>query len=249
MSVNVLVVEDESIVRKDIEQTLKGLGYQVVSTVDNGEDAIEAASKYRPDVILMDIMLKGDLNGIAAAEEIKRTVDVPILFLTAYADRGTLSEAKLAEPHGYILKPFKDVDLQTGVEMALHKFGKEQEAKMENDFLRSVAEHKESAEYIFVKHRSKLVKVDINDLLFIEALKDYVVVHTPEHSYTIHSTMKDVEHKLNERRFMRVHRSYIVNLDAVESIKYSMIHVRDMEKEIPVGGSYKDALAGRINLL
>jgi DNA-binding LytR/AlgR family response regulator len=249
MSVNILVTEDESIVRKDIEQTLKGLGYQVVASVDNGEDAIEAAAKYRPDVILMDIMLKGDLNGIATAEEIKRITDVPIIFLTAYADRNTLSEAKLAEPHGYILKPFKDVDLQTSIEMALHKFAKEQEAKMENEFLRSVAEHKESAEYIFVKHRSKLVKVSIDDLLFVEALKDYVVVHTPEHSYTIHSTMKDVERKLNERRFMRVHRSYIVNLDQVESIKYSMIHVRAMDKEIPVGGSYKEMLASRINLL
>ena len=136
MSVNILVTEDESIVRKDIEQTLKGLGYQVVASVDNGEDAIEAAAKYRPDVILMDIMLKGDLNGIATAEEIKRITDVPIIFLTAYADRNTLSEAKLAEPHGYILKPFKDVDLQTSIEMALHKFAKEQEAKMENEFLR-----------------------------------------------------------------------------------------------------------------
>ncbi|MDA8696059.1 LytTR family transcriptional regulator [Flavobacteriales bacterium] len=93
------------------------------------------------------------------------------------------------------------------------------------------------------------MKIDHNDLLFIEALKDYVVVHTPEQSFTIHSTMKDVENKLSERRFMRVHRSYIVNLDAIHSIKYSMIQVRDMEKEIPIGGSYKDLLASRINLL
>ena len=249
MSINILVTEDESIVRKDIEQTLEKIGYNVVATADNGEDAIDLAVRHRPDVVLMDIMLKGDMNGIAAAEEIKRTLDVPIIFLTAYADRSTLGEAKLAEPHGYILKPFKDVDLQTSIEMALHKFAKEQEARLENEFLRNMAEHKETAEYLFVKNRSRLMKIDYDELLFIEALKAYVVVHTPEQSFTIHSTMKDVENKLNERRFMRVHRSYIVNLDAIHSIKYSMIQVKGMEKEIPIGGSYKDILASRINLL
>jgi DNA-binding LytR/AlgR family response regulator len=87
------------------------------------------------------------------------------------------------------------------------------------------------------------------DLLFVEALKDYVVVHTREESYTIHSTMKEVERKLDDRLFVRVHRSFIVNLQAIDSIKYAMITMEGMEKEIPVGGSYKDLLASRINLL
>ena len=100
-----------------------------------------------------------------------------------------------------------------------------------------------------MKNRSRLIRVKNDDLLFVEALKDYVVVHTTTESYTIHSTMKDVEAKLSGPDFMRVHRSYIVNIEAIESIKYSMITIRGMEKEIPVGGSYKDALAQRINLL
>ena len=90
---------------------------------------------------------------------------------------------------------------------------------------------RETAEYLFVKNRSRLMKIDYDELLFIEALKDYVVVHTPEQSFTIHSTMKDVENKLNERRFMRVHRSYIVNLDAIHSIKYSMIESREWRRK------------------
>ena len=87
------------------------------------------------------------------------------------------------------------------------------------------------------------------DLLFVEALKDYVVIHTRNESYTIHSTMKEIERKLSDRRFMRVHRSYIVNLNSIHSIKYSNITMDGLEKEIPVGGSYKDSLANRINLL
>jgi len=249
MPINILVTEDESIVRKDIERCLINLGYNVIASADNGEDAIELALKHKPDLALMDIMIKGDMNGIAAAEEIKRNLDIPVVFLTAYADENTLNEAKLAEPHGYILKPFKDVDIQTAIEMALHKHGKEQELKLESDFLRSLAEHKQDADVIFVKNRSRLIRVKHEDLLFVEALKDYVVVHTREESYTIHSTMKEVERKLDERLFVRVHRSFIVNLQAIDSIKYAMITMEGMEKEIPVGGSYKDLLASRINLL
>lgn len=249
MPINILVTEDESIVRKDIERCLVNLGYNVIASADNGEDAIELALKHKPDLALMDIMIKGDMNGIAAAEEIKRNLDIPVVFLTAYADENTLNEAKLAEPHGYILKPFKDVDIQTAIEMALHKHGKEQELKLESDFLRSLAEHKQDADVIFVKNRSRLIRVKHEDLLFVEALKDYVVVHTRMESYTIHSTMKEVERKLDERLFVRVHRSYIVNLQAIDSIKYAMITMEGMDKEIPVGGSYKDLLASRINLL
>jgi two-component system, LytTR family, response regulator LytT len=249
MPINILVTEDESIVRKDIERCLRVLGYNVVATADNGEEAIALALKHKPDLALMDIMIKGEMNGIAAAEEIKRNMDIPVVFLTAYADENTLGEAKLAEPHGYVLKPFKDVDIQTAVEMALHKHGKEQEMKQESDFLRSLAEHKTDAEVIFVKNRSRLVRVKHEDLLFVEALKDYVVVHTREESYTIHSTMKEVERKLNDQIFVRVHRSFIVNLNAIESIKYALITINGIEKEIPVGGSYKDVLANRINLL
>lgn len=249
MPINILVTEDESIVRKDIERCLGNLGYNVIASADNGEDAISLAMKHKPDLALMDIMIKGDMNGIAAAEEIKRNMDIPVVFLTAYADESTLNDAKMAEPHGYILKPFKDVDIQTAIEMALHKHGKEREIKQETDFLRSLTEHKEDSDVIFVKNRSRLVRVKNEDLLFVEALKDYVVVHTKEESYTIHSTMKDVETKLVGSDFLRVHRSFIVNIEAIESIKYAMISIKGMDKEIPVGGSYKDSLASRINLL
>ena len=249
MAIDILVTEDESIVRKDIERCLNKLGYNVVATADNGDKAIELAKKHKPDLALMDIMIKGDMTGIEAAGEIKKYMDIPVVFLTAYADENTLSKAKHAEPHGYILKPFKEVDIQTAVEMALHKHGKELELKNEADFLRTMAEHKEDAEVIFVKNRSRLILVKQEDLLFVEALKDYVVVHTRDEAYTIHSTMKEVERKLSDPRFIRIHRSYIVNLHAIESMKHGNITVEGIEKEIPVGGSYKDTLASRINLL
>lgn len=248
--INVLVVEDESIVSKDIQHSLKKLGYNVVGASSTGEKAIELAGEERPDIILMDIMLKGEMNGIEAAEKIKEQYSIPIVFLTAYADESTLSKAKITEPYGYILKPFKEIDLHTTIEMAVYKHGKEQEMVKERDLLFSLVENKEgSGDYIFVKSNSKLVKLNNTDIYYIEALKDYVVIHTDKVRYTIHSTMKDIANKLSKDEFLRVHRSYIVRLDKIATIEYPNLTLEKVEKVIPIGGSYRDDLNERINLV
>lgn len=249
MAINILVVEDESIVRKDIERSLTKLGYNVVAQADTGEKAIDLARENRPDIALMDIMLKGEMSGIEAADSIKKIIDIPVIFLTAYADEATLAKAKITEPHGYILKPFKEIDLQTTIEMALHKHKKEQEIKVENELLKSLTSFKNTADYLFVKHHSKLVKLNTSEIYYVEALKDYVQIITKDAKYTIHATMKDVEKKLPEKVFQRVHRSFIINMDLLESIVGSNVVMKDIQKEIPVGGNYRDELGERINVL
>jgi len=253
MPVRIMVVEDESIVRKDIEKSLEKLGYLVVGTADTGQKAIETALEVKPDLILMDIMLKGPQTGIEAAEVIKNNMDVPVIFLTAYADEATLSKAKITEPHGYILKPFKEIDLHTTVEMAVHKHKKEKQVKDENDFLRKLASFKETADYLFVKHKGRLVRVKKEDIILVQALKDYVTVITEKgnekEKFTIHATMKDIESKLPDRIFLRTHRSYIVNMERINAIDNYNIILKGFPEPVPVGGAYKDALAERINLL
>ena len=246
--INVLVVEDESIVSKDIQHSLKKLGYNVVGASATGEKAIELANSEHPDIVLMDIMLKGEMNGIEAADRIKKDLSIPIIFLTAYADELTLSKAKVTQPYGYILKPFKEIDLHTTIEMAIYKHGKEQEVVKERDLLYSIIENKEeSKDHIFVKSNSKLVKLKTTDVFYIEALKDYVVIHTNDKRYTIHSTMKDIEQKMGKEEFLRVHRSYIVRLDKIATIEQPNLTLENVEKLIPIGGSYKDALTKKIN--
>ena len=122
--VNVLVVEDESIVSKDIQYSLKKIGYNVIGAAPTGERAVELAEELNPDIILMDIMLKGKITGIEASAQIKEKLNIPVIFLTAYADENTLSKAKITEPYAYIIKPFKEIDLHTSIEMALYKHGK-----------------------------------------------------------------------------------------------------------------------------
>lgn len=249
MAINILVVEDESIVRKDIERSLIKMGYNVVAQADNGEKAIELAIEHKPEIALMDIMLKGDMTGIEAASKIKEIIDIPVIFLTAYADEATLAKAKITEPHGYILKPFKEIDLHTTIEMAMHKHKKELELKVENDLLKSLTAYKSDAEYLFVKHHSRLVKLNTTDIYFVEALKDYVQVVTKDQKYTIHATMKDVEKKMPSSQFQRVHRSFIVSLDKIEAIVGGNVVIQDIGKEISVGGNYRDELGKRINVL
>ncbi len=244
--INVLVVEDESIVSKDIQHSLKKLGYNVVGASSTGEKAIELAGAETPDVVLMDIMLKGDMNGIEAAQQIKERYSIPVIFLTAYADEATLSKAKITEPYGYVLKPFKEIDLHTTIEMAIYKHSKEQEVMKERDLLFSLVENKEGNDFIFVKSNSKLVKLKTNEIFYIEALKDYVVIHMEDARYTIHSTMKDIEAKMGQDDFIRVHRSYIVRVDKIATIEYPNLTLEKIEKVIPIGGSYRDDLNQKI---
>ena len=248
--INILVVEDESIVSKDIQHSLKKIGYNIVGAASTGEKAIELALSEKPDLILMDIMLKGSMNGIEAADIIKKEMSIPVIFLTAYADESTLAKAKITEPYGYILKPFKEIDIQTSVEMAMYKHKKEQEIIKERDLLYSLVQNKEkNYNFIFVKSNSKLIKINCKDICFIEALKDYVVINTNETRYTIHSTMKDIELKMGTVDFIRIHRSFIVRLDKIVSIEYPNLTLENDKKSIPIGGSYRDDLNAKIKLL
>jgi len=247
--INVLVVEDESIVSKDIQYSLKKLGYNVVGVAATGQKAIELCGEKLPDIILMDIMLKGDINGIEASTRIKEVYNIPVIFLTAYADENTLSKAKVTEPYAYIIKPFKEIDLHTSIEMAFYKHSKELEILKERDMLYNIVENKENKEFIFVKSKSRLIKLNTKDIFFIEALKDYVVINTLNKRYTIHSTMKEIERKMPQDFFLRVHRSYIVRLDKIAQIEQPNLILEENNKIIPIGGSYKEELIKRINLI
>ena len=247
--VNILVVEDESIVAKDIEHSLKKLGYNVVGMASTGDRAIELSSETTPDLVLMDIMLKGDMSGIEAAQRIRENQQIPVIYLTAYADESTLSKAKVTEPYGYIIKPFKEIDIHTSIEMALYKHGKESEMRKERDMLFSIVDNQSGRDIIFVKSNSRLVKLKAEDIYFVEALKDYVVINTLGSRYTIHSTMKQIQRKLSSKDFIRVHRSFIVRLDKIATIEQPNLVLENIKKIIPIGGSYKDELQGKINLV
>jgi len=124
----ILVVEDEGIVATGIRNMLKSLGYAVPAVASSGKEALKKAAETHPDLVLMDIVLEGDMDGIQAAEQIRARFNVPVVYLTAYADDATVQRAKMTAPYGYLLKPFNERELHAAVEMALYKYMMEREA-------------------------------------------------------------------------------------------------------------------------
>ncbi|MCX6567356.1 MAG: HD domain-containing protein [Candidatus Aminicenantes bacterium] len=137
-NLQIVVVEDESLVAKDIVNMVRGLGYSVPAVVSTGEEAIVVAEKTRPDIILMDIVLKGRIDGIEAAQHIWENLSIPVVYLTAFADEATLQRAKVTEPFGYILKPFDERELQTTIEMAFYKAQMEKKLRERERWLSTI---------------------------------------------------------------------------------------------------------------
>jgi CheY-like chemotaxis protein len=117
----IMVVEDDVIIASLIESRLKKIGYAVSGIFDSGEDAIAGAVKFMPDLVLMDIRLRGEIDGIDAASEITSRLDIPCVYLTSYSDRDTIERAKATSPAGFILKPFTDDALRSTIEIAFSR--------------------------------------------------------------------------------------------------------------------------------
>lgn len=176
-NVKLMIVEDEEIVAFDIEITLKDLGYEVCAVVASGEEAIASAAINYPDLVLMDIMLKGSMDGIQTAEEIHKRFNIPVVYLTAYGDFMTVERAKASEPFGYIIKPFEEQELHTAVAIALSRHDAEKrirqalEKEKERNKLKS----------LFVAHASHEFRTPLSTIrasielleLYCQELLDY----------------------------------------------------------------------------
>jgi PAS domain S-box-containing protein len=134
--ISVLIVEDEVIVAQNLASKLEKLGYTVTGTAINGHEAVAMALAHRPQLVLMDIKLQGELDGIATVEKIKKHLDVPVIYLTAHSDPNTLSRAKISKPYGYVLKPFDERDLATQIELALYKHEADRRVREQREWLR-----------------------------------------------------------------------------------------------------------------
>lgn len=124
--IQILVVEDERIIALNVKESLESLGYKVVGIASSGEKAVAKATELRPNLVLMDIRLKGNMDGIQAAEKIWERLSIPVIYVTGHSDRGTLDRAKITAPFGYILKPVKDQELAVAIEIALQRYEREQ---------------------------------------------------------------------------------------------------------------------------
>jgi PAS domain S-box-containing protein len=129
-----MIVEDDFVIAKVLAESLQELGYQVAGIVSTGEEAVERAAKVHPDLVLMDIRLKGEMDGIEAGEQISGDLHIPLVYLTAYSDERTVERAKITEPYGYLIKPFTDTELKTTLEMAIYKHRRERREREKGEW-------------------------------------------------------------------------------------------------------------------
>ncbi|HPE76387.1 MAG TPA: response regulator [Draconibacterium sp.] len=239
----ILIVEDEILVATDIQESLESLGYTVQNSVDTGLKAIQAVEKELPDLVLMDINLKGEMTGIEAAKTINQKHDVPIIYLTANADIDTVNKAKVALPYGYIIKPFTDKDLQTNIEIAIFKFGNDLKLKMESEQFNTFFDLKDHGKNQIIVHGSQgLEKINIDDVYFIEKSDENSIIHLAFDEVVTSKSFDELMELFPKKKFIQVSKHFVINTSKVFAVKYPEVIIADKMSVISVDEEYKELI-------
>jgi DNA-binding LytR/AlgR family response regulator len=244
-NIRILIVEDEFIIAEDLKLQLEKLGYSVTGIAKSYEKALSLISENEPDLLLVDIKLKGDKDGIDLVTTVQEKHDFPFIFLTSHADKNTVERAKKVHPNGYLIKPFEREDLYTSIEIAFANYVKEKAGEQESRKL----EEEQSAileDSIFVKKDHLLIKIRFDELEWVMAERNYLELHCGGKKFLIRSTLHDFLEKLPSNLFYQVHRSYAINLKHISAIEYNIVRLGN--QEIPLGRSYADTLKEKLKI-
>jgi DNA-binding LytR/AlgR family response regulator len=236
----ILIVEDEMLIAANIAMQLETIGYEVIGIIPKGREAINAVKSDKPDLVLMDINLKGDMDGIEAATQMQLDGPIPIIYLSANTDDSHFNRAKATNPYAFLSKPFKKLDLKNAIELASDRIlAEKNEPREENSQL--VLDDR-----IFVKQNDIMYKILIADILYLEADRNYCQVYTKEKNYLLVNTLKNMEDKL-PNTFQRIHRSYIVNLNHVNEFNHNNLTVGN--KILPMSKELRTELMNRLKMV
>lgn len=238
--INILVVEDDPIIAEDLKYILMDLGYTVSGPAENASHALKEIKRKKPDICLLDVHLGSEVNGIQLARMIRDEYDVPFIFLTAFNDNDTIQKIKETGALGYLVKPVNEKNLHSSIELA---FANYQNTRITN----KDQQLKEPRESIFIKLKDRLAKFNLADIDYFEAFDNYAFLYSNSEKHILSSSLKQIEDKLSDDQFIRVHRSYIVNLQKIDGIGYQHLNVG--EKEIPIGKTFREALLAKIDTL
>lgn len=243
---NVLIVEDEPNYADTLEMFVDELGYNITGIADEGQKALKLFRSNPPDIVLLDINIVGELSGIDLARLFQADRPTPIIFITSFDDKETFNKAKETGPSAYLIKPFDPDQLERSMELATARaFGQNQEEDVFEQEKNVVI----ASEFFFVKERNKLVKLMIEDILWVSVEDKYCILHTTEKKFVIRLSLKELAEKLNPQQFVQTHRSYIANIKKVDDIDLSQFTISIGGDEIPLGKSYKDNLTYRLQML
>lgn len=245
--VNLLIVEDDIILANDIAIRLAVLNFHSIGIAPNVDKAIELLNETQSvDIVLIDITLQGTRDGIELASIIKDEYNIPFIFLTSHMDEYTIERAKNVGVYAYILKPFNDRQVGIAIELALVNFSNQTANK--NLFESKVFSKEENQviqinDSLFLKKDDHFERVVINEVLFLEADGNYTTIHTKAGRYLYSVVLKNIERKFPVNQFLRVHRSYVVNINAISGFEGNLLFIED--HKIPVSKSHKNEVFKR----
>ena len=255
-AVKILVVEDEMIVAADIADTLQKCGYEVTGIFPKGERAFESMQSEQPDLVLLDINLRGNWDGIETAQHIQQQYDIPLIFLTANADKQTFERAKAAQPQAFLTKPFDPGDLERAIELAVSNLSHSAVAQdLAADISSNMPAHTTAdpqpyflKDRIFVRVKDVMKKIAFEDILYAEAESNYTRLHTQAKSFLLSLTLKLFTERLSHAPdFIRVHRSYLINLQRLEEV--GTLYLKVGKQQIPISKAYRESLMERIKMM
>ncbi|MCF0054990.1 response regulator [Dyadobacter sp. CY356] len=245
--VQILIVEDEAVLAMYVSDLLEAQGYTIVDVANNGREALSLFKDNRVDLLLCDINLKGDWDGIETARQINAFKPVPVIYLTAFADKQTIERAKETFPAAYLTKPVRPENLNIAVDLALHNFAqgklsaRNEEQKKPEPADRETA-GKESIllinDQVFIKHNYQFVRINLDDILILEADNTYTNILVKGQKYALRLTLGNTRQRLGFDALVRVHRSFVVNINKITGFNDREIFVDSLT--IPLGAQYKD---------
>ena len=249
--IKILVVEDEMLIGAKISMFLTNMGYEVTGILPRGEEVLLHVEKNEPDIILLDINLKGKMDGIETAHSIQHK-NIAVIYLTANADEATFNRSKQTRPAAFISKPFKQLDLQRAIELTISRM-----AETDRDHAKSKETSKPDkandeqpfilSDRIFVRNREKMIKIMITDILYMEADRNYSRIFTRQKEYLLSVTLKTIEEKLTLPFLLRIHRSYLANIQHIDEVLEANIMIGD--KALPLGAGMREQLLLRMKTL
>lgn len=245
-----MIIEDEAIVAEDIAARLDRAGYCISAMVDNGADAITAYQRLRPDVVMADIHLKGELDGIQTITRINTIDTTPVVYLTAYADKQTWERAKLTRPAAYLTKPFRDRDIHSAIELAIAQ--RTSALTLPSPVADSAAGQPHAAfrldDRCFIRTATgRFEKLMLADLLYLKAERSYCRVVTRYGSIILSESLNQLHEKFSNKQLIRIHRSFVINAEAVDAIDRNTVVING--EALPIGQSYESGFFSAIQLL
>ncbi len=241
-TISIGIVEDEMIIAYDMQSKLQSLGYTVAEPCGSYAAAIQMLTSAPPDLVILDINLDGRNEGIEIGKFIRKNMYIPFIYLTANSDTATVAAAKETTPNAFLVKPFNKDSLYSAIEIALHNYNSNRHVKNE----RSAEKSGEARDFLFVKIGDYFNRINFADILYMESEHNYVNVYTGQKKFPVRTTMQEFLESFDTGRFVRIHRSYVVNIDKIEKI--NAVNVIINGKEIPVSSNYREELLALLNV-